>query len=263
MTTPEIIEWLAREHTRLHAKGFSTFVDSGDWNSHQGNFERHSVDKKPASRQFRDACTLLCAKPALGRTDGTMAATMTSRGPGSDRRDPRDLAEIDGFLVSTNTPQYRLGALQPEDRPRWSEYFVNDGDPGGPQLPGDLTHLPVILDFQPDPAPISRMPLRPKQRPPRPTSYTPIYADKSWADRADANLRYLEGINLMAHDIQYSLEDIFAAINEATSRAAAEVHPWSPHVPTTTYRMFQGSSRPTPSTFVNAADEARHLWRRG
>ena len=258
-----IVEWLVRERLRLCARGFSTFVHAADWNCRQGCEGRFTTDTARATQRFRNITRLLGATPVLGRASGRLSATFTSRGPHSDRRTPEELSEIDGFLTCPKTPLSRLGALQPDSRPQWSNYTENDRDSRGPRLAGDLTHLPVIVDFQPEPRSAAgpAAPRRKSSAPPN--SYTPVYADATWAQRADANLRYLSEIAESTSSTSASLEEMFSAICDATSKAAAEVHPWSPHAPTTTYRMFSGSARACPYPFVTAMAEVRRLWRRG
>ena len=251
--------WLPHERTRLlGTMDIRDHVFAADWNERQGCDGRITLDPKRASVRIVALQRALESSPALGRGDGALSATLTSRALNSDRRAPRELSEIDGFWCRTDLPRHRLGGLHPDHRPSWHSYFIADGDPGGPRLPGDLTHLPVFLDFQPVPSdePASpRQPHRQRQR----DSYTPVYVDRSWADRARANTARLVHVGAMALDPQISLDTVHAAIRDGTLAAARDVHPRTAHAPTAVYRLFHNADMPTPAAFVNDSVRARQL----
>jgi len=256
--------WLLHEQARLRGTlGLSDHLFAADWNDRQGSVGRVTQDQSRASARTIALQNALSCSPALGRGDGELAATFTSRSLKSDRRDPRELAEIDGFWCSAALPTCRLGGLAPDERPTWSNYFVQDApDALGPRLPGDFTHLPVFLDFQPVPVTEPVTPRRRRRRPAR-DSYTPVYVDRSWAQRAAANIAHLSKAIDMAANPQASLEDLHAMIRDATLAAAREVHPQSAHAPTPVYRLFHNMTMPTPAAFVNDAVKARQLASKG
>ena len=166
-----------------------------------------------------------------------------------------ELAEVDGFWCDRDLPPERIGTLDPADRPTWSDYFAMDGDSGGPRLPGNLTHLPVFFDYQPDP---DSVPRTPHKRAPRQVrdSYTPVYVERSWRLRALANL---ENLTLLAMDPVVPLERLYLAIRDGTLHAAKKVNPATPHASTATYRLFHNTAMPTAAAFVDDPQEARRL----
>ena len=254
-----ICAWLLHEVTRLCGTlGLRGHVIAADWNSHQGCKGRVTPDQKSCSGRITALQRALKASPALGRSDGALSATYTSRGLQSDRRNPTALSEVDGFWCDSALPLSRLGGLDPGDRPAWSDYFCFDGDPGGPRLPGDLTHLPVILDFQPEIAALNAPPQK-RSKPPARDSYTPVYVERSWAQRARANLEHLSRVGELAADPESTLDAVYTAIRDGTLAAAKEVHPHSAHASTAVYRLFHNSAMPTPAAFVNDLVEARKL----
>ena len=256
--------WLPYETARLReTAGIRSFLYAADWNDRQGSKNRYTADSHAASSRLTALQDALDASPALGRTNGVMAATMTSRSPQSNRRNPRELSEVDGFWCSRSLPANKLGALHPDERHKRSDFFRADGDSGGPRLPGDLTHLPVVLDFQPE-AYSPPVPLAPRQRVPRlRASYTPVYVDPSWAKRAEANTQKLAGVSGLAADMDTTLETIYAAIRDGTLEAATDVHPYHEHAPTAKHRLFQNSSMPTYGEFVDKSEQARRMWAKG
>ena len=254
-----ICAWLLHEVTRLCGTlGLRGHVIAADWNSHQGCEGRFTPDQKSCSGRLTALQRALKASPALGRKDGALSATYTSRGLQSDRRNPTALSEVDGFWCDSALPISRLGGLDPRDRPDWDDYFCFDGDLGGPRLPGDFTHLPVILDFQPELAAESAPPQK-RSKPPARDSYTPVYVERSWAQRARANLEHLSRVQELVADPETTLEAVYTAIRDGTLAAAREVHPHSAHASTAVYRLFQNSAMPTPAAFVNDLIEARKL----
>lgn len=256
--------WLPHELVRI--RDSLAIVDRlivADWNARQGSARRHTEDGKPSSLLLANLQQTLNCSPALGRSAGAMSATFTSRAPTSDRRIPLELSEVDGFWCSSNLPPGRLGGLPPDERPTWSRFFINDGDFNGPRLPGDLTHLPVFLDFQPltaDTGPTLSRRIRTCRRT---EHYTPVYVDCTWAQRATVNLMHLGGITEMAADPHVPLEQVHCAIRNATLAAAQETHPRTPHAPTATYRLFHNTAMPTPAPFVNDSVCARKLAAKG
>ena len=255
--------WLPHEFSRIRDMlGIADRLAVADWNARQGCARRHTADSSQASQLLANLQKALNCGPALGRAAGAMAATFTSRAPTSDRRNPLELSEVDGFWCSTDLAPERIGSLLPDDRPMWSHYFIDDGDPSGPRLPGDLTHLPVFLDFQPLAAEAGREQTHPRKHR-RTEHYTPVYVDRSWAQRASANIEHLDGVREMAADPQTTLEQLHNSIRNATLAAAKAVHPRTPHAPTAAYRLFQNTAMPTPAPFVNDSVEARRLAAKG
>ena len=255
--------WLPHEQARLvGTMDIRDHLFAADWNDRQGCEGRVTPDSRRASARITALQRALDASPALGRSDGVMAATFPSRGLKSDRRAPREQSEIDGFWCGRALACHRLGGLHPDYRPSWRDFFCADGHRNGPRLPGDLTHLPVFLDFQPV---LSGAPARPQSRlrMRQRDSYTPVYVDRSWADRARANEVRLARVGAMALDPQTPLEITHAAIRDGTLAAARDVHPRTAHAPTAAYRLFNNTAMPTPAAFVNDSDEARKLAARG
>jgi hypothetical protein len=149
--TEQLLAWIPREASRQKGLDIALRLIAGSWNESQGCIGRHTADPTCASSSLVGLQLLLTMSPALGRTGGNMAATFTARAADSDRRDPEQLSELDGFWCCDRLASDRIGSIPPDERPKWSSYFRTDDDTLAPRLPANLTHLPVFLDIQPNP----------------------------------------------------------------------------------------------------------------